>query len=329
MTTAVKVYRLLRNGGKHVSSGAREVSRSRLLRHFLAGKSANDSPAQLASSQYRTMSICGGDHAVEAQIDGCRDRDRVREGSTIGIGHVASRGVILRENPDRSFSSPFGALGLTGWRRGMFIQTQETPNPSSLMFLPGRAVLEEGSADFANARAAMASPLAKALFMIDGVTRVFFGSDFVTVTKTEEADWAVLKPTVFAAIMDFYASGEPLTYDAETIAASDTAIHEDDDEVVAMIKELLETRIRPSVKEDGGDIVYRGFDRETGIVKLKLQGACSGCPSSSVTLKSGIENMLMHFVPEVQGVEQVMDDEPYEMIGNQEFNKLEEKLGSR
>ncbi|KAK7368617.1 hypothetical protein VNO80_10645 [Phaseolus coccineus] len=202
-------------------------------------------------------------------------------------------------------SSPF--LFSTGQRRSMFIQTQATPNPSSLMFYPGKPIMEVGSADFPNPRSAMNSPLAKSLFAIDGVTRVFFGSDFVTVTKSEDSAWEFLKPEVFASIMDFYSSGQPLFLDSQTAAAMDTAIHQDDSETVAMIKELLETRIRPAVQDDGGDIVYIGFDPDTGIVKLKMQGACSGCPSSSVTLKSGIENMLMHYVPEVKGVEQELD----------------------
>jgi Fe-S cluster biogenesis protein NfuA len=198
-----------------------------------------------------------------------------------------------------------------GQQRSMFIQTQPTPNPQSLMFLPGREIMESGSFEFSNARAAMVSPLAKKLFMIDGVTGVFFGSDFVTVTKSDDYNWPVLKPDVFAAIMDHFSSGDPLFTDKDTLAASDTAIHEDDDEVVAMIKELLETRIRPAVQEDGGDIVYRGFDPDSGTVTLKMMGACSGCPSSSVTLKSGIENMLMHYIPEVKQVieESAADDE--------------------
>ncbi|KAE8021966.1 hypothetical protein FH972_007809 [Carpinus fangiana] len=212
-------------------------------------------------------------------------------------------------------SSPFG-----GQRRTMFIQTQSTPNPSSLMFHPGEPVMEVGSADFPNARAAMNSPLAKALFGIDGITRVFFGSDFVTVTKSDDAAWDFLKPEIFAAIMDFYSSGQPLFLDSKTAAAMDTAIGEDDSETVAMIKELLETRIRPAVQDDGGDIEYRGFDPESGIVKLRMQGACSGCPSSSVTLKSGIENMLMHYVPEVKSVEQELDpdDEEAALTGQME-----------
>ncbi|KAF8727129.1 hypothetical protein HU200_019637 [Digitaria exilis] len=215
-------------------------------------------------------------------------------------------------------ASPWDRFG-GGQKRTMFIQTQSTPNPQSLMFYPGKPVMEVGSSDFPNARTAMTSPLAKSLFAIDGVTRVFFGSDFVTVTKSEETSWDYLKPEVFAAIMDFYSSGQPLFLDSNTAASMDTAIHEDDSEIVAMIKELLETRIRPAVQDDGGDIEYRGFDQETGIVKLKMQGACSGCPSSSVTLKSGIENMLMHYVPEVKGVEQELDgDEEAELAGQME-----------
>ncbi|XP_019192532.1 PREDICTED: nifU-like protein 4, mitochondrial [Ipomoea nil] len=212
--------------------------------------------------------------------------------------------------PSSPYSPTWATIG--GQRRTMFIQTQSTPNPLSLMFYPGKPVMETGSADFPNARSAMNSPLAKALFGIDGITRVFFGSDFVTVTKSDDASWDLLKPEIFAAIMDFFSSGKPLFLDSNTAASMDTAIQEDDSETVAMIKELLETRIRPAVQDDGGDIEYRGFDAETGIVKLRMQGACSGCPSSSVTLKSGIENMLMHYVPEVKSVEQEFyeDEDP-------------------
>ncbi|CAD5323688.1 unnamed protein product [Arabidopsis thaliana] len=199
---------------------------------------------------------------------------------------------------------------LGGQRRTMFIQTQSTPNPSSLMFYPGKPVMEVGSADFPNVRSALGSPLAKSIYSIDGVVRVFFGSDFVTVTKSDDVSWDILKPEIFAAVMDFYSSGQPLFLDSQAAAAKDTAISEDDSETVAMIKELLETRIRPAVQDDGGDIEYCGFD--PGIVKLRMQGACSGCPSSSVTLKSGIENMLMHYVSEVKGVEQEFDGEDEE-----------------
>ncbi|GFH06735.1 Nfu_N domain-containing protein, partial [Haematococcus lacustris] len=164
------------------------------------------------------------------------------------------------------------------------------------MFVPGKPVMESGSHEFSNAREGMQSPLAKRLFAIDGVTSVFLGADFITITK--KARPAGRQGT----IMDHFASGEPLFTDAATLARSDTAIHEDDDEVVAMIKELLETRIRPAVMEDGGDITYKSFDPDTGVVTVKMLGACSGCPSSTVTLKSGIENMLMHYIPEVKGV---------------------------
>ncbi|XWS75333.1 hypothetical protein CRYUN_Cryun01aG0077400 [Craigia yunnanensis] len=231
-----------------------------------------------------------------------------RTPSLLVVGNPSS---VLSSNFESLTSSllPLKWTHFRGQRRNMFIQTQSTPNPSSLMFYPGKAVMEVGSADFPNARSAINSPLAKALYGIDGITRAFFGSDFITVTKSDDASWDLLKPEIFAAIMDFYSSGQPLFLDSKNAAAMDTAIHEDDSETVAMIKELLETRIRPAVQDDGGDIEYRGFDLDTGIVKLKMQGACSGCPSSSVTLKSGIENMLMHYVPEVKGVEQEFDAE--------------------
>lgn len=219
------------------------------------------------------------------------------------------------------------ASGVYNQQRSMFIQTHPTPNPSSLMFAPGQQVMESGTHEFNSAREAMVSPLAKKLFGIDGVTAVFLGSDFITVTKSDSYTWAVLKPDIFAAIMDHYASGEPLFTDAATLAHSDTAIQPDDSEVVQMIKELLETRIRPAVQEDGGDIVYRGFEPDTGTVILKMMGACSGCPSSAVTLKSGIENMLMHYIPEVK---QVIEDDPdeAEQENHKEFKKLEDALSN-
>ncbi|KAK4403969.1 NifU-like protein 4, mitochondrial [Sesamum angolense] len=234
--------------------------------------------------------------------------------ASLGTSHCQTdyfRGAIFVyfSLPVSSVSRKLISLGEFGQRRSMFIQTQSTPNPASLMFYPGKPLMDTGSADFPNARTAMSSPLAKNLFGIDGITRVFFGTDFVTVTKSEDSSWDFLKPEVFAAIMDFYSSEQPLFLDSNTVASMDTAIHEDDSETVAMIKELLETRIRPAVQDDGGDIEFVRFDPDTGIVKLRMQGACSGCPSSSVTLKSGIENMLMHYVPEVKGVEQELDAE--------------------
>ena len=178
----------------------------------------------------------------------------------------------------------------------MFIQTETTPNPNTLKFLPGREVLGRGTADFADVKAASASPLAGRLFAIDGVGRVFFGSDFVTVGKSAGVDWAVLKPQVLAAIMDHFTSGAALMATAVEDAGPDA----EDSDVVRQIRELLDTRVRPAVANDGGDIVFRRF--EDGIVYLHMQGACSGCPSSSATLKHGIENMLRYYVPEVQSV---------------------------
>lgn len=159
-----------------------------------------------------------------------------------------------------------------------------------------------GTVMFGSAMDAARSPLAKQLFRLQGVIGVFFGPDFITVTKGDDIDWPVLKPLVFAEVMDFFASGEPLVTDAPT----DTAIDDDDDDDVAMIKEVLETRIRPVLQDDGGDIVFRAF--EDGIVYLELQGACVGCPESLNTVRYGVENMLMHFVPSVDGVEEYKDD---------------------
>ncbi|PNF27751.1 NFU1 iron-sulfur cluster scaffold-like protein, mitochondrial [Cryptotermes secundus] len=204
----------------------------------------------------------------------------------------------------------------------MFIQTQETPNPNCLKFLPGVTVLGSGETmDFPNGQAAYRSPLCKLLFRIEGVKSIFFGPDFITVTKLDEdVEWRILKPEIFATIMDFFASGLPVITESEP--SSDTQITEDDDETVQMIKELLDTRIRPTVQEDGGDIVFMGF--ENGIVKLKMQGSCTGCPSSVVTLKNGIQNMLQFYIPEVLGVEQVEDE--IQIMTKLEFEQFEKKL---
>jgi Fe-S cluster biogenesis protein NfuA len=188
----------------------------------------------------------------------------------------------------------------------MFIQTEETPNPAALKFLPGRPVLETGVADFTNREAAGRSPLARLLFEIDGVAGVFLGSDFVTVTKTNEKNWQVLKPMVLGAIMDHFTANVPVMEAGEEAAADDQEFNDDgiDGEIIEQIKELIETRVRPAVAQDGGDIVYKGF--KNGTVYLNLRGSCAGCPSSSATLKMGIENMLKHYVPEVLQVEAVM-----------------------
>ncbi len=184
----------------------------------------------------------------------------------------------------------------------MFIQTESTPNPATLKFLPGRAVLSAGTADFPNAEAATASPLARRVFGAGGVAGVFFGPDFVTVTKDDEADWAYIKPGILGAIMEHYQSGEPVMENGS--GAVEHAAHDGPDgEIVTQIKELLDTRVRPAVAQDGGDITFHGFER--GVVYLHMQGACAGCPSSTMTLKMGIENLLRHYIPEVTEVRPV------------------------
>ena len=184
----------------------------------------------------------------------------------------------------------------------MFIETEGTPNPATLKFLPGRAVLASGTADFASADSAGRSPLASRLFAEPDVARVFLGADFVTVTKDDHADWADVKPAVLGALVEHFVSGRP-ALEGEAVDPGEAAIRPEDAEVVEQIKELLDTRVRPAVAADGGDIVFHGY--RDGVVSLHMQGACSGCPSSRATLKHGIENMLRHYVPEVVAVEQV------------------------
>ena len=184
----------------------------------------------------------------------------------------------------------------------MFIQTESTPNPATLKFLPGQGVLDAGTADFPTPEAAAKSPLATRLFGVDGVTGVFLGSDFVTVTKAEAVEWDHIKPAILGAIMEHFQSGQPVIEGDG--GASGHADHDGPDgEIVSQIKELLDTRVRPAVAQDGGDIVFHGFDR--GIVYLHMQGACAGCPSSTLTLKMGIENLLRHYIPEVVEVRPV------------------------
>ena len=190
----------------------------------------------------------------------------------------------------------------------MFIQTQPTPNPATLKFLPGQDVSPSTPYEFTTREEAAASPLASALFGVNGVTGVFFGADFVSITKDEDADWSVVKPQALAAIMDHFVSGAPLLADAPPGAQApdgeDDIVYDGETaEIVAEIKELIATRVRPAVANDGGDIIFRRFDAGTGIVYLSMRGACSGCPSSALTLKSGVENLLRHYVPEVTAVE--------------------------
>jgi Fe-S cluster biogenesis protein NfuA len=184
----------------------------------------------------------------------------------------------------------------------MFIQTEQTPNPATLKFLPRRVVMTSGTANFTDAEeAARVSPLAERLFSLSQVTGVFLGADFITVTKDAEADWYQLKPLILAIIMEHLAAGRPVI--AESAYSGMEARQEDEDEIVLQIKELLETRVRPAVAQDGGDIVFH--DYEDGVVYLHMQGSCSGCPSSTATLKAGIENMLRHYIPEVVEVRAV------------------------
>ena len=179
----------------------------------------------------------------------------------------------------------------------MFIQTESTPNPATLKFLPGQTVLETGTADFPSEDSAGKSPLATRIYAVSGVSGVFFGNDFITVTKTDETDWDHIKPSVLGAIMEHYQSGQP-AIEGDAAGASGHAEHTGEDaEIVGQIKELLDTRVRPAVAQDGGDITFHGIDR--GIVYLHMQGACAGCPSSTLTLKMGIENLLRHYIPEV------------------------------
>ncbi|KAJ5678728.1 hypothetical protein N7462_006972 [Penicillium macrosclerotiorum] len=242
----------------------------------------------------------------------------------------------------RPHQQPVAQSGVNGLsptsRRTIFIQTENTPNPDALKFIPNHRVLPEDFPttflEYLSPRSTLAaphpSPLAAKLLDVEGVTSVFYGADFITVTKASDVSWAHIKPEVFSLITQAVTAGETIVSTIETDGAEGShegendslAFNEDDDEVVGMIKELLETRIRPAIQEDGGDIELRGF--EDGIVMLKLRGACRTCDSSTVTLKNGIESMLMHYIEEVKGVEQVMDQE--EEISMHEFAKFEEKL---
>lgn len=181
----------------------------------------------------------------------------------------------------------------------MFIQTEATPNPATMKFLPGRVVVESGTANFTGPEEASRSPLALRLFELDGVAGVFLGYDFVTVTKMASHDWQVMKPLILSAVMEHFTSGEAVMLESEGGGSGDG----EDDELSTQIKELIDTRVRPAVAQDGGDIIFRGF--EDGIVYLHMQGSCSGCPSSTATLKHGIENMLRYYVPEVLEVRPV------------------------
>jgi Fe-S cluster biogenesis protein NfuA len=181
----------------------------------------------------------------------------------------------------------------------MFIQTEETPNPLTLKFLPGREVLKNGSVDYRSEEEALNSPLASALFNVEGVVGVFFSDDFITISKRDDKDWQLMKPGILGVIMEHFTANKPII-NSDEHDNLDAAPQEEDDEIVSQIKELLYTRVRPAVAQDGGDIVFEGFN--DGVVTVQMRGACSGCPSSTATLKMGIENMLRHYIPEVKEV---------------------------
>ncbi|KAJ2813962.1 hypothetical protein H4S07_000256 [Coemansia furcata] len=213
----------------------------------------------------------------------------------------------------------------------MFIQTATTPNADALQFIPGVPVLggSEGATsnmrtvEYTSPREGLKSPLATRLFAIEGVKGIMYGSDFVTVRKDSDHPWQLMKPDIYAAIMDHFASGRALI--REDSSADESKSVEEDSEIVSEIKELLESRVRPSIQEDGGDLDFVSFDEATGVVRIRLRGACRGCASSSVTLKHGVEGMLTYYIPEVLGVESVEDE--LESQANKEFAKLEAQLG--
>ncbi|KGU20706.1 hypothetical protein MGK_06118 [Candida albicans P57055] len=205
--------------------------------------------------------------------------------------------------------------------RNLFIQTSETPNEQALKFLPSIKILQDNQTkEFLSGREAASSPLALKLFSIDGIRSVMFGSDFITIEKSNNFDWSLLKPEIFSILTEYLTNGTPILLEdnfdeyGNSLLTNDMAINEDDDEVVSMIKELIFTRIRPAIQDDGGDIEFVNFNEEDGTVYLRLKGACRSCDSSSVTLKNGIESMLKHYIEEVNSVEPIEEEEQQEEI---------------
>lgn len=227
--------------------------------------------------------------------------------------HTQARGQVLRRLHPVTRATCLSS-------RALSIETQDTPNPRSLKFLPGKPVLGSGTLDFPSPSSAESSSLARNLFDIEGVKSVFFGPDFITLTKTDEdVEWTEIKRHAMETITKFFESGDPITTGA---ILNESSHCEDDDDIVSLIKELLDTRIRPTVQEDGGDVIFKGF--ENGVVKLKLVGSCTGCPSSTVTLRNGIQNMMQFYIPEVDAVEQVEDE--VDEVNTKVFQELERKL---
>ncbi|KAK3315047.1 scaffold protein Nfu/NifU N terminal-domain-containing protein [Apodospora peruviana] len=299
---------------------------SKLLRGFapLVSHTSRPPPKCLRLRQAATRQAHTGSHLAAARS------------SSLSITAAGSRPQL------RPAHQPCSVLNSGGQaRRAIFIQTENTPNPDALKFLPNHRVLPESVStpfiEYLNPRSTISppypSPLAAKLMNIDGVTAVFYGTDFITVSKAADANWAHIRAEVFALITETITSGQTIVNVVERKEGDDAAASqetekdslaydENDSEVIGMIKELLETRIRPAIQEDGGDIEFRGF--VDGYVHLKLRGACRTCDSSTVTLKNGIEGMLMHYIEEVKGVHQVLDQE--EEVAMLEFAKFEEKL---
>uniref|UniRef100_A0A8C6WYN7 NFU1 iron-sulfur cluster scaffold homolog, mitochondrial n=1 Tax=Neogobius melanostomus TaxID=47308 RepID=A0A8C6WYN7_9GOBI len=236
-------------------------------------------------------------------------------------GHRHTRGLVSHADRGQAFRRLHPVTRTTHLStRTLSIETQDTPNPRSLKFLPGKAVLGSGTQDFPTPSAAESSALARNLFDIEGVKSVFFGPDFITLTKADEdVEWTDIKRHAVETITKYFESGDPIS----TGAIHNESSHcEDDDDIVSLIKELLDTRIRPTVQEDGGDVIFKGF--ENGVVQLKLVGSCTGCPSSSVTLRNGIQNMMQFYIPEVDAVEQVEDE--VDEVNAKVFQEIERKL---
>lgn len=235
-------------------------------------------------------------------------RERLLHGNlTSELSAIVSNGLAYSNITTRTWSQQERNLHITRPNR-MFIQVEETPNPNSLKFYPGEVVLEAGTADFRDkVQGSLKSPLAKALFRIRGVKSVFFAQEFITVSKEddEKIEWNVLKPQIFSAIMIFYTMKQPILY--SSLDGDPNEVSESDSNIVKEIKSLISEKIRPTIQEDGGDLEFVSY--EDNIVRLRLQGACTTCPSSVVTLKNGIKNMLQYYIPEVQDVEQVIDED--------------------
>ncbi|KAM3433268.1 hypothetical protein MY4824_006051 [Beauveria thailandica] len=319
-------------------AAASTPSRSVLARALL--RSATSRPVATCPMQLR-QSLCAASSSSSSSSSSSQGhRSRAMSTAAVAASPSQLRGT-RRPQAHALARTPQHPSAAAVARRTIFIQTEPTPNSDALKFLPNHRVLPEGFAapfvEYMSPRATIApphpSPLAAKLMNIDGVTSVFYGADFITITKASDANWSHIRPEIFALITEAITSGETIVTYKEAPAgagaapaeeqADSLAYDEDDDEVVGMIKELLETRIRPAIQEDGGDIEFRGFG-EDGFVNLKLRGACRTCDSSTVTLKNGIEGMLMHYIEEVKGVRQILDEE--EEISLQEFAKFEEKL---